>query len=149
MTRPEEKAKPVVPFKRALMDIIVRHGKVKAVGKKKPVSNRTQDLREACLFLIFRQLKEMGFKMTAPTQLREYHVKKLAERWETEKLSSGTIQNRLSIARMFSVWIGKPGMIRVSVNYVKDPASVKRSANATTDKSWSAAGIDIDRSEER
>lgn len=131
-----------LPLKKALMDLIVRHGKVKAVGIKKPVSNRTQDWREACLYQMFKQLREMGHKLDRPDQLREWHIKKLVERWETQKLSAATIQNRLSVARMFSAWIGKSGMIRRTEEYVADPANAKRSANATHDKSWRAAGID-------
>jgi len=137
----QKRARPI-PLKKALMDIIVRHGKVKAVGIKKPVSNRTQDWRESCLYLMFKQLKEMGFKLDRPDQLREWHVKKLVERWETDKLSAATIQNRLSVARMFAAWIGKAGMVRGSEEYVKDPANAKRSANATKDHSWSAQGVD-------
>jgi integrase len=141
--RPGEK-KRSVPLKKALMDIFVRHGKVKAVGLKKPVSNRTQDWREDCIFLMFKQLKELGFKLSSPDQLREWHVRKLVERWEMEKLSAATIQNRLSVARMLSVWIGKAGMIRGAVEYVKDPTVVKRSAIASHDHSWKAKGIDKD-----
>lgn len=141
MTEPEKKSEPL-PLKKALMELIVRHGKVTAVGDKKPVSNRTQDARMGCIFLMFKQLKEMGHRLERPEQLRESHVRKLAERWEDEKLSSGTIQNRLSIARMFASWIGKAGMVRGTEQYLKDPANARRSANAIRDKSWRAAGVD-------
>lgn len=140
-TRGKERA---IPLKRALMDIIVRHGKVKAVGVKKPVSNRTQSKREEIIFLIFKQLKEMEFPIKRPDQLREWHIQKLVTRWVEEKLSPATIQNRLSIARAFAGWIGKPGMVRKSDQYVSDPKYVTRSANADHDHSWHAQGIDKD-----
>lgn len=136
------KVTPKVPLKKALMELIVRHGKVKAVGIKKPVSNRTQDWREQCLFLMFKQLKELGYRLERPEQLRETHVKALVAKWEKEELSPSTIQNRLSVARMFASWIGKGGMIRGSEEYVEDPNAVKRSTATTTDKSWSSQGID-------
>lgn len=132
-------------FKRALMDLIVRHGKVKAVGVKKPVSNRTQEWREQALFLMFAQLKEMGHKLESPHGFREAHLKRLVARWEEEDLSPATIQNRISVARTFSGWIGKPGMIHDSVDYVKDARKVKRQTAAVQDKSWSAAGVDVER----
>lgn len=141
MTESEIRHAPV-PLKRALMDLIVLYGKVKAVGIKKPVSNRTQDLRTQCIFLMFKQLKEMRHRLERPGQLREWHVRKLVERWEAEKLSSGTIQNRLSIARMFASWIGKPGMVKETEEGVKDPANAKRPLHAwqssTSISTWNA-----------
>lgn len=138
-----EKKGPSKGYKTMLMELIVRYGKVKAVGVKKPVSNRTQQWRESALFLMFAQLKEMGHKLESPYGFREAHIRKLVSRWETEGLSAATIQNRLSVARTFSEWIGKPGMVKASEHYVRDIERVRRHAAAVTDHSWSAAGIDV------
>ena len=131
-----------VSLKKALMDLFVRNGKVKAVGIKKPISNRTQEKRQAYIFLMFRQLKELGYKLERPDQFREWHVKKLVEHWEEKGLAASSIQNRLSVARMFSSWIGKAGMVRGTEEYVRDKANAKRSAVASHDHSWKAQGID-------
>ena len=71
--RQEKSVKSIEPkgLKHELMDLIVRYGKVKAVGVKKPVSNRTQDWREHALFLMFKELKEMGYKLESPYGFRE------------------------------------------------------------------------------
>lgn len=146
LTPPKPSTKPgrVMPFKDALMRLIEYHGKVKAVGQKKPVSNGTQKWREDNLFLAFRQLKEMGFKFASPDQLREYHVRRLVEKWEEDGLSASTLQNRLSVLRSFAGWIGKNGMVRDLDKYLKEPANGKRTAIAVKDKSWSTNGIDVE-----
>ncbi len=130
-------------LKTVLMELIVRYGKVKAVGVKKPVSNRTQDWRESALFLMFKELKALGYKLESPYGFREKHLRHLVSNWEQNGLSAATIQNRISVARTFSTWIGKPGMIRTSEHYVQNKASVTRSSIADTDKSWSAQGVNV------
>jgi integrase len=52
-------------------------------------------------------------------------------------LSASTIQNRVSIFRIFAEWIGKAGMIRGSENYVKNLRSVERHLVTNVDKTWS------------
>jgi integrase len=61
----------------------------------------------------------------------------LGQAWEAQGLSASTIQNRISVFRTFSEWIGKRGMIRGSENYVKNPSSVERHLVTQTDKTWS------------
>ena len=130
-------------LKTVLMKLIVSYGKVKAVGVKKPVSNRTQDWRESCLFLMFSELKALGYKLESPYGFREKHLRHLVSNWEKNGLSAATIQNRISVARTFASWIGKPGMIRTSEHYVERKSSVTRSSTAATDKSWSAQGVNV------
>ena len=133
----------IYSIKKQVTDIIIRFGKVKAVGLKKPVSNHTQKKRLDILQLMFAQLRQMGIRLVRVEQLRESHVKKLALRWEEQGLSAATIQNRISTARMFCEWIGKAGMIKGSEQYVTNPQSVKRTVAAKKDKSWKAAGVDV------
>jgi integrase len=61
----------------------------------------------------------------------------LGHAWEAKGLSASTIQNRISVFRVFGGWIGKEGMIRGSECYVKDPKSIERHLVAKTDKTWS------------
>ncbi len=68
---------------------------------------------------------------------------KLAEKWETDGLAAKTIRNRVSVFRTFSKMIGKHGMIKETVRYVKNPDTIKVRSVAEADKTWSAAGIDI------
>ena len=46
-----------VGLKTALMDLLIRHGRIKAKGKKRALSNSTLEVREKTLFLVFAQLK--------------------------------------------------------------------------------------------
>lgn len=110
--------------------------------KGKIVSQRTQELRQEALILCFKELRAMGYNLDEPTNLRDKHVRALVARWEEDKKSASTIQNRLSMLRTFCKWIGKAGMVKDTEEYVKNPASGRRRASAVTDKSWSAKGID-------
>jgi site-specific recombinase XerD len=56
-------------------------------------------------------------------------------------LMASTIQSMLSTLRTFCQWIGKPGMVRPAEHYV-DKSLVKRTGNATRDRTWSGANAD-------
>ena len=143
MSNTATEKKATYSIKKQVTDLVVRFGKVKAVGQKKPVSYNTQKKRLDILQLMFSQLRQMGIRLVNVQQFRENHIKKLALLWEEQGLSAATIQNRISTARMFCEWIGKAGMVKESERYVKDPQTVKRTATAQKDKSWKAAGIDV------
>jgi len=130
-------------FYTALKELIRQNGR-KAVRGTKVVSHETQDQREECLILSMRELRGLGYKLESPYNLKQRHVFALVGAWEERQLSASTIANRLSILRAFSLWIGKPGMIQKSTDFVKNPDTVRRHQATTEDKSWSAAGIDID-----
>jgi site-specific recombinase XerC len=68
---------------------------------------------------------------------KERHLMVPSHHWEAKGLSASTIQNRISVFRTFAEWIGKPGMIHGSENYVKNPQSVTRHCVAQFDKTWS------------
>lgn len=127
-----------------LKGIIDLHGG-RSAKSGKVVSAATKEKRADVLFTAFRQLRGLGYKLEDPTNLREKHVSALIEKWEEEGLSSATLQNRISILRVFAEWIGKPGMVKASEKYVENPLSVKRQYVAREDKSWSTNGIDIDK----
>ena len=74
-------------------------------------SYATQADREHILDLIADQLDEMGFRHMNANSLKPKHVEKLVERWLAEKLSPGTIKNRLSALRWWAEKIGKENII--------------------------------------
>lgn len=123
---------------------IVNANKTGAARLNKIVSFETQALRETVLFQGFTQLKEIGYHLHDPANFKPKHMKALAQYWENQGLSSATIQNRISIFRVFCGWIGKGDMIGDSADYVVDKASVKRTYSAKEDKSWSAKEIDFE-----
>lgn len=107
------------------------------------MSHETMDNRRELLMLAMRELRGLGFQLESPRNLQQRHVRALTKSWEERKLSASTIANRISVLRALATWIGKPSMIPKSVDLVGDPSSVRRQQASTSDKSWSATGIDI------
>lgn len=131
-------------FMDELVCLMKKEGTVAAHGRGKVVGFETKKVRYHALVQGFKELKALGFKLQSPKGLQERHVKALAQSWEADGLSSSTISNRLSVFRVFSDWIGKPGMVKRSVDYVVNPNSARRSLVAKSDKSWSTNGVDAD-----
>lgn len=123
-------------WKKTLNTTLRAHNKAAATGGK-AVSFATQDARREILEQGFNELRKLGFKLPDVNGFKERHMTALGNYWETKKLSASTIQNRISIFRIFSEWIGKKGMIRGSENYVKNPKSVERHLITNIDKTWS------------
>src|ERR1700676_1231694 len=120
-------------WKSTLQAILKAHNKA-AAGGGKAVSFATQDARQEILWQGFKKLRELGYKLDDVRGFKERHITALGHAWEAKKLSASTIQNRISIFRIFAEWIGKPGMIRGSENYVTNPESVTRHLAAQADK---------------
>lgn len=110
--------------------------------KAKVVSEKTSTERSKCIQLCFRELASAGYKFEDPRSFANRHMKYLVEKWEADNLSASTIQNRVSIMRIFARWIGKPGMIGTAEHYVKNPDSAIRTYAADRDKTWMGNGID-------
>lgn len=103
----------------------------------------TKDARSDILFQCFNELRELGFKLDDVHQFKGRHVQALTQHWSEKNLKPATIQNRISVLRTFSSWIGKEGMVEASQNYLPKE-EVTRSSIATEDKSWSAKNINAD-----
>ncbi|HVV68189.1 MAG TPA: phage integrase N-terminal domain-containing protein [Gammaproteobacteria bacterium] len=129
-------------WKSTLQAVLKANNKTAAVGGK-AVSFATQDARQEILWRGFKELRELGYKLDDVRGFKERHIIALGHAWEAKKLSASTIQNRISTFRVFAEWIGKPGMIRSSENYVKHPESVTRHLAAQIDKTWSSQQQDL------
>lgn len=103
----------------------------------------TKDARSDILFQCFNELRQLGFKLDDVHQFKGRHVQALTKHWSEKTLKPATIQNRISVLRTFSRWIGKEGMVEASQNYLPQE-EVTRSSIATEDKSWSAKNINAD-----
>jgi site-specific recombinase XerC len=121
---------------KTLNAVLKAHNKAAASGGK-AVSFATQDARREILEQGFRELRTLGFKLPDVGGFKERHMTALGNSWEAKGLSASTIQNRISIFRVFAEWVGKVGMIRGSENYVKNPESVERHLITNIDKTWS------------
>ena len=62
-------------------------------------SYATQVDRERTLDLIADQLLAMGYRHMHAMSLKPKHVEALAERWQGESLSAGTVKNRMATLR--------------------------------------------------
>ncbi|WP_374514038.1 phage integrase N-terminal domain-containing protein [Niveibacterium sp.] len=131
-------------WKRELTVLIATQGYVGS-RKRKPISNRTQDKRQDVLFLAFRTLKGLGFRIKHVSDFGDRHVKALMQHWEEAGLAAATLQVRLSILRTLAEWLGKGGMVKGIDNYLKDPSRGRRTVAAQHDHSWSAYGIDAEK----
>ncbi|HQR19532.1 MAG TPA: integrase domain-containing protein [Burkholderiaceae bacterium] len=105
---------------------------------------KTMHERANFLFAFFTELRrndERNYKVL-PEGLRNRHVQFMVSRWVRRGLAPGTIQLYLSYLRVFAGWIGKDGMVLEPIAYGVDPARVRRTFSAETDRSWSAAGVE-------
>jgi hypothetical protein len=71
----------------------------------------TQADRLRTLMLASRQLREAGFRQMRASSLKGKHVDALVARWQTERLSVGTLKNRVAHLRWWAEKIGKAGLI--------------------------------------
>lgn len=74
-------------------------------------SHTTQADRQRSLTLAARQLCEAGFRQMRASSLKGKHVEVLLQRWQAERLSAGTLKNRLSHLRWWAEKIGKAGIL--------------------------------------
>lgn len=102
----------------------------------------TQAKHKSILILSFREIRRLGYKLNSPRNFREKHLRALITSWEQKGIAPATLQNRISTLRLFCSWIGKPGMIKHSVDYVQKESSVRRTYVAKRDKSWRAHDVD-------
>jgi len=130
-------------WKNTLNEVLRNHYKMSAQGGK-AVSYATQASRREVLEKGFSDLRKLSYKLENVKGFKERHIMALAKFWEEKKLSASTIQNRISIFRIFSEWIGKAGMIKASEVYVKNIENIKRHYVAQTDKTWSGKNISLE-----
>lgn len=107
------------------------------------VSFRTAYRRFVNVCAIFRDLHDTGHRLQRLANLQERHIKVLVARWEADRDSVGTIDNRLSYLRTLCKWLGKHEMIGPSRSYASDPDAFNRETAATRDKTWEGNQVDV------
>ena len=128
-------------WKASLATVLKAHNGAKQDGSV--ASHATQDKRADVLFAGFRELRALGYKLDSVISFRGKHMKVLARAWEKRGLSPSTLQNNISVFRLFATWIGKSGMVERAEKYVSNGAAQRSSIN-NEDKSWTARGVDAD-----
>ncbi|MDD2742051.1 MAG: integrase domain-containing protein [Rhodocyclaceae bacterium] len=134
-------AKPQYKNFAVLLKEILSENLSQSASKKRNISYATIEKRQDIIWNAFKELKELGVKLKTPRSFANRHLTRLAKAWEAKGLSAATIQNRISVMRIFAEWIGKKGMVLAAENYVEDKETVKRVYIADHDKSWTAVNI--------
>lgn len=115
--------------------ILLEHNHQKK-NQKGQASYRSQEARATRLFDCFRTLRrDLHYGIEDPKNLKPRHVEALVKFWVEKELAPSSIDNNLSVLRLFSGWVNKNGMVKSLSDYAPD---VKRTYAATRDKSWSA-----------
>lgn len=71
----------------------------------------TKSERFKTIRLVDKQLVDLGFKGLELKGLKPKHIDALLGKWQDEKLSSGTIKNRMAHVRWLAERIGKKGIV--------------------------------------
>lgn len=129
-----------------VLDTLIGLHNAQHTALEKTVSHKTRQERADFLRRFFRDLRlKAGFKTVPdPRNLGDRHIRAMVAVWQQEQLAPATIQTYLSFLRGLALWLGKPGFIRTPAHYGLSPAEYQRYEYAQRDKSWTAAGIDID-----
>lgn len=102
-------------------------------------SFRTRESRGEVLYPAFAVLRQLGYKIDNVMCLRTAHVQALMARWVAEGNAASTINQRLSVLRIFAGWIGKAGLVPPVAKLGAlgfDPSVAGRKSTAQRDKSW-------------
>lgn len=102
---------------------------------------RTQKTRTNALFKIFKDLRgPLGRPISRPQKLSGRHIPLLVNYWYEDGQSAATIDNKLSLLRVLSDWIGKPGMVKPMGEYLP---GFHRTYAAKVDRSPVQNGLDF------
>lgn len=115
----------------------------KGAIKNKKIGQATIEKRKDVILGFFSDLYLLKFKIKALKNLGQKHIKVVMLHLEAQGQSPSTIQNKLSVMRIFGEWIGKPGLVLPAEAYGLRPESVKRTMVAQEDKSWDAKKIRV------
>lgn len=80
-------------------------------ARNKDGSFSTQAARRDILSQAARQLVELGFYNLHPSNIKQKHVQKLLEKWQSDKLSNSTLKNRMAALRWVAEKISKQNLI--------------------------------------
>ncbi|MDR1854159.1 MAG: integrase domain-containing protein [Azoarcus sp.] len=89
----------------------LEHDLIQLCKRLKHGSYSTQAGRRQMLLLAARQLEEGGFRRMKATSLSSKHIDHLLARWQQERLSPGTLKNRLAALRWWTQAVGRAGII--------------------------------------
>lgn len=83
----------------------------KLLKQHNPSSFATKSERFKTIRLMDKQLEGLGVKRLALKGLKPKHIDRLLQKWKADKLSPGTIKNRMAHVRWLAEKIGKKGIV--------------------------------------
>ncbi|MGT2460216.1 integrase domain-containing protein (plasmid) [Cupriavidus basilensis] len=111
----------------------------------KPVSFETQYRRIINLLAAFRELREDGYRLGSPWNLKQKHIAHLVRKWVLQlKQAPGTVENKLTYLRTIAAWMGKHNLVGKLDDYIERPDDYRRTYYAETEKTWDASEVDVD-----
>lgn len=113
-----------------------------ATGRKRTVSIKTEELYVVQMQVMVRQLSDLNMALQNLSEFSSRHVHALTRHYESEGLSSSSLQKKNTVLRRFGTWIGKPDMTPRLADMVVDPTRAKRSYSALESKAWTSNGVD-------
>lgn len=131
-------------WKKQLADLLKQQENLRTVRGDRRAADGTLEARGHILYQGFKELRILGYRFDTITSFRQKHMQALVNKWVDERKAASSIQSRITHFRIFCHWIGKPGLIGPTAQYVKDPERSKRALSAHTDKSWSGNGVNVD-----
>lgn len=129
-------------LRRELVEVFREHV-TKGAKKDKQVGGKTIEKRKEVILNFFSDLYRLKYKIKSVQHLKQKHLIAVFTALEREGQAPATLQNKISIIRVFCGWIGKPGMVKDADRYVRNPLSTQRSMVAQEDKSWEGHGLDV------
>ncbi|MEI7297433.1 integrase domain-containing protein [Paraburkholderia tropica] len=108
----------------------------------KPLSIKTQEFRVRAICAALVELREGGFALATPWNLRRKHIEWLVQQWIGAGQSGGTIENKLTYLRALCEWMNKETMVGTLADYAnRKEQGLVRSYVAEVDRSWDANGV--------
>ncbi|PHS69453.1 MAG: integrase [Cycloclasticus sp.] len=93
-------------------------------------SKSTQANRLRILSLVATQIADSGFKLDKARSLKPKHIGAVLEKWKADKLTTGTIKNRMAAIRWWAGSVNKTSILQSNEDY-----GIEARANTKTDKS--------------
>ena len=113
-------------------------------------SYQTQADRRRILSLIADTLESLGFKKMSATSLKRKHGIALFKHWDKEKVSVGTIKNRMACLRWWAEKINKPGVVfKTNEEYFKIlDQKVECRSHQPVNRAWELAEAHLEKVED-
>lgn len=89
----------------------LKHEFFKLTKRNKDGSFATQKNRLSSLVQMSKQINQLGYRVSYPSQLKPKHVDALVAKWKEDGITDGVMKNRLSNVRWWAEKVGKSNVV--------------------------------------